>query len=145
MRRRLVADSSPTRPSPISQPSLDNPRFPASQNEHSSRHLLSVPRDASPQSTQRCRVSARRSSPDRRSAINAFKQLLPLLNSMCRRPPGLGVSSPYWWLVSSFSSKSQSIHRSFLLVSKLVSCHCHPDAAIFHWVRLYFVSKKKAE
>jgi len=96
-----------------------------------------------PRSTQRRRAPARRSSPDLRRAINAFRQLLPLLRSMRRRPPGLGVSSPYWWLVSSFSSKSQSIHRSFLLVSKLVSCHCHPDAAIFHWVRLYFVSKKK--
>jgi len=71
---RCVVDSLPTLPrhGPAqSQPSLDNPRFPASQNEHSSRHLLSVPRDASPQSTQRCRVSARRSSPDRRSAARS--------------------------------------------------------------------------
>ena len=49
-----------------------------------------------PRSTQRRRAPARRSSPDRRSAINAFKQLLPLLKLMRRRPPGLGVSSPYW-------------------------------------------------
>ena len=74
----------------------------------------------------------RRFSPDRRSAAGRRLDAVasPQIDAVTASPridapPVPGTASPSLLVCSFFSSKPQSIHRSFLIVRRLISVHCH--------------------